>query len=79
MFDPRDGQAVVQMIQVSDYDLKGYFEDQGYKVLETEQGAPLRTPLVVNNCVGLSKAVLCLRAPFVQTPYQLYRHLRKSP
>lgn len=29
-------------------------------------------------CVELTKAVIGLRAPLVRTPYQLYKHLRKS-
>ena len=46
--------------------------------IETEQGRPLKTPLIVANCVGLVKAVLCIHAPLAQTPYQLYKFLRKS-
>jgi len=78
MFDARDGRPVVQTVQASDYDLKGYFEGEGYTVVETEQGRPLRTPLVVANCVGLVKAVLAVRAPFAFTPFQLYRHLMRT-
>ena len=80
LFDARDARPVVQTIEGAGYDLRGYFEAKGYVVVETEQGPPLRTPLVIANCVGLVKAVLCIHAPLAQTPYQLYRHLlRKSP
>ena len=80
MFDACDARPVVQTIQSADYDLAGYFAAQGYTVVETEQGPPLRTPMIVANCVGLVKAVLCIRAPLAQTPHQLYRHLaRRSP
>ena len=78
MFDPRDGCAVVQTIQGADYDLRGDFEAQGYVVVETEQGPPIRAPMIVSNCVGLTKAILCIRAPFVQTPYGLYKHLIRT-
>lgn len=77
LFDARNARPVVQTVQTADYDLKSYFEAQGYVVVEVEQGPPLRSPLVVANCLGLVKALLCIRAPFVQTPYQLYRHLMK--
>lgn len=80
MFDPRNGQAVVKSVQASGFDLAGHFRNEGYTVVELEQGPPIRAPMVVNNCVGLTKAVLCIRAPLVQTPYGLFKHLtRKSP
>ena len=80
LIDGRDGRPIFQNIQTSRFDLKGHFEQQGYTVVEAEQGSkPLRTPFVLVNCVGLVKAVLCIRAPFAVTPYQLYRHLTKEP
>ena len=79
LFDARDARPVVQTIEESDFDLHGYFEEQGYVVVETDQGPPLRTPLIVANCVGFIKAVLCIHAPLAQTPYQLYKFLRKLP
>ena len=78
MLDGRNGQSVIQAIQASDYDLKEFFEAQGYRVIEVTQGPPLRMPLVATSCVGLVKAVLCIRS-FAQTPYQLYRHLGGQP
>ena len=77
MFDARDARPVVQTIRETEYDLRDYFEEQGYVVVEVEQGPPLKTPFVVANCVGLTKAVLCIHAPFAQTPHQLYKFLRK--
>ncbi len=63
-----------------DFDLAGYFEDQGYRVIETEQNiVPTRTPVILNNCTGLVKAILCIRAPFVITPWRLYLYLRRNP
>lgn len=78
LFDARDARPVVQTVHASDYDVRGYFEEQGYVVVEVEQGAPLKTPLIVANCVGFIKAVLCIHAPLAQTPYQLYRHLSRT-
>ncbi len=37
----------------------------------------LAWPWMFHNCVGAVKAVLGIRAPWVWTPWQLYRHLRK--
>ena len=79
MFDWRDGQPVVQTVEVADVDLGGFFESEKYRVLELTQGPPVRVPLVVNNCVGMTKLVLCIHAPLVQTPYALYQFLRKLP
>lgn len=78
LFNAHNMRPVVQVIQTADYDLKSHFESQGYVVVEIEQGPPLNTPLVVTNCVGLVKAVLCIHAPFAQSPYQLYRHLMRK-
>ncbi len=76
MNDPRDGRPVLQVAGLADYDLKEYFELQGYTVVETEQGdVPTGAPMTVNDCVGSVKALLCIRAPLVQTPYGLYKYL----
>ncbi len=72
------GRPIFRMIQTSDYDLAGFWRDEGYAVIETIQGDPFKTPLAVVNCVGLVKAALCIHAPFAQTPYQLFRHLEKA-
>jgi len=76
MFDPRDGRPVVQTVEAADYDLRGFFEAQGYTVIETEQGEPIGSLFAVANCVGFVKALLCIRS-FAQTPYQLYRYLAR--
>lgn len=79
MFDPRDGRPVVQALKGSNFNMARYFEGQGYTVVEIEQGPPIRAPLSVANCVGMIKALLGIRAPFAQTPYGLFCHLRGSP
>lgn len=78
MFDPRDGRPDMGAIADADFDLQAFYEAEGYTVVEIEQGPPLRTPIIVANCVGLTKAVLCIRAPLAFTPYQLYQHLLRS-
>lgn len=79
MVDGCEGVPVVEVIAPSDFDMAEYFRAMGFTVVETEQrGKAPGAPLAVANCVGLAKAVLCLRAPFAITPYGLYKHLRKS-
>lgn len=78
MFDPRNGQPVMQAVQTADYDMASFFRLQGYMVVELEQGPPIASPIIVSNCVGLVKFILGIRAPFVQTPFQLYRHLVRA-
>lgn len=78
MWDARDGRTVTQVVQASDYDLADFFEKKGYKVLEIEQGPPLKAPLITANCVGLVKAVCSISAPLAITPWQLYRRLTRK-
>ena len=76
-----DGKAGVPEFQVAasqQVDLALFYRKQGFVVVETETGdRPLRAPLVVNNCVGVVKTALSIRAPFAQTPYALYKVLRR--
>lgn len=78
-FDGAYGVPVFDVIAGPDFDLAGYYRSQpGHTVLETVQGnLPIRGPAVVANCVGLVKTALCLRAPFVITPWGLYKTLRR--
>jgi len=69
----------VGFVTTSDFDLAGFYREQGLTVVETEQRQKaLTTPFIVNNCVGLVKAVLCLSAPFVWSPWRLYRNLTRK-
>jgi hypothetical protein len=75
-FDGRSGIPLVQCIADADFDLAAFYRDAGFTVVETAQrGAPQRTLFVMNNCVGLVKAALCIRAPFAWSPWQLHNHL----
>lgn len=79
IFDARDGRPYVKVLQASTYDLTSFYKDQGYTVVETEMGdKPLTAPLAFANCVGLVKAMCAIKAPFVYSPYQLFRHLTKG-
>lgn len=81
MFDARDGRPVLKSIGVvSEFDLYGFYENEpGMTVVKVGgRGPQVRVPFVLSNCVGLVKAVLSIRAPFAQTPHQLYRHLMRT-
>jgi hypothetical protein len=78
-----DGLAGVPTVRyltaVDGFDLAAFWREKGYTVVETEQRTrPLRAPMVHANCVGLVKAMLCIRAPLALTPYRLYLHLTKG-
>mgnify|MGYP003126675651 CR=1 FL=1 len=75
--DGRTGGPVVQVVAGADYDLKSFYENEGYTVLVVERGTGLRLPLVLSNCVGIVKATLGLGHFGVLTPYQLYRRLKR--
>jgi len=65
----------VKYLANNDFDLKGFYEDQGMTVVETYQRDTAPTvPVVIRNCVGLVKQVLGIRN-FSFTPYSLYRRL----
>ena len=66
----------VQIACGPDEDLKEFFEDRGLTVVEVMVGR--RRPLfAIGSCVGLVKAFLGIRKPWIVTPHQLYRYLRK--
>lgn len=70
------GRPVIEVVCSADYDLATFYRQEGFTVVETRQGAKLAAwPLAVVSCVGIVKAVLCLNAPLVVTPYQLYRRI----
>ena len=76
MVDFMGGMPNAEVVAAFDYPLAEFYRDEGYIVIETYQRRrPSWFPLSVNNCVGLTKTMLCIRAPLVVTPYGLYRHL----
>ena len=77
--DSRAGVPVVEVIAPRGFDLAKFYRDQGFAVVETSQcTVPPRAPLLIANCVGCVKALLCIRARAI-TPYGLYKHLRANP
>lgn len=74
--DGRAGLPVVEVVAASGYDLKAFYEGEGYTVVEVKRGLPTIWPLVLSNCVGMAMSILGVHALFVVTPYQLFKHLR---
>ncbi len=60
------------------HDMAVHYKRQGFTIIEAEilEREPLVWPWMLMNCVGATKAVLGIAAPWVLTPWQLYRHLR---
>ena len=76
-WDSMEGKPLVQVVDGETADLLAYWREQGFAVVELEQRAlPPRSPFAIANCVGLVKALFCLRYPFAITPYALYRRIR---
>ncbi len=67
-------------VEAGDDDLAGYYRrEHGFTVIEVQIERRERLPfLMVGTCVGMAKAFLGIRAPWVITPYQFYRYLRSS-
>ncbi len=74
--DAAKGVPIVSTGREAGFNLANWHRSHGTTIIETEQRkeAPIG-PFCIANCVGMVKAVLAIRAPFVLTPYQLYRYL----
>lgn len=46
-------------------------------VIGCKQRPGSRSLLIINTCVGHTKQLLGINKPFILTPHQLYKHLRK--
>jgi hypothetical protein len=77
--DPADGLPKIEVQCGPDFDLRAAFEDAGAVVVATDMRTttPPNWPWALANCVGVVKAVLGIRAPFVITPYQLFKRLSR--
>lgn len=75
--DGRAGIPELRAEAAAGFDLAGFYRDAGMTVVEIAECAPRapRTPLMLATCVGATKRVVGLRAPFVLTPRQLCRRL----
>lgn len=77
--DAKHGVPFVKYLTTEDFDLAQHFRDKGWTVMETVQRQEAVTwPLALRNCVGLVTSFLCI-GPWLVTPYQLYKYLRKRP
>ena len=73
-----DGRAGVPEIRVaasSAFDLAAFWREQGLVVLATEARPDPISPLVLATCVGTIKRLTGIRAPWIFTPYRLFKHL----
>ena len=78
--DPALGIPAINVECGPDADLRGLYEDLNCTVVETERLPAARIPRwswALANCVGVTKYVLGIRAPFICTPYQLYKRLKR--
>jgi hypothetical protein len=80
VYDALDGRPHTKAYPHALADLAKHYRSEGYTVVETRMGdRPLTAPLAIANCVGLVKAMCAIKAPFVYSPYQLYKYLTRSP
>lgn len=76
MLDPKMGTPVLHAITNDSFDLASFYREQGLHVVEVEtREIEHFWPLMLNNCVAVVKLIIGLRAPFIWTPWQLYRRL----
>ncbi len=76
IIDGKAGVPEVRVVAATDFDLPAWYRGEGFTVIETETtGAPWRQPVMLATCVGATKRLLGIRAPFVLTPWQLFRRL----
>jgi len=81
IYDPlshRTDLAVIAGPSLSE--LAQWYREKGLRVIETPvRRAPMRSaPLRLFTCVEAVKRVLGIHAPWVTTPWQLYRHLLQA-
>ena len=79
LLDGTAGLPRLMVIGGTDDNAAAYFKREGLTFVEIsfQKRGLLVWPWMFHNCVGAVKAVLGIRAPWVWTPWQLYRHLRK--
>lgn len=77
--DAMDGLPQVDIVSDTKYDLASFYRAQGYTVVNVRRHYTMPiSPLVCANCVGMAKVMLGIRAPWVVSPWQLYRFLTRS-
>lgn len=79
VYDALDGRPHTKAHQNSLDEMAEFYRARGFTVVETKMGdKPLTAPLAIANCVGLVKAMCAIKAPFIYSPYQLYKYLTKG-
>jgi len=80
--DARGGRLHVNAVARAGFDLAGFYRRHGFTVVPLPDaaaadaaGAGRRPPLLAATCVGATKWLLGIDAPWVFTPLQLHRHL----
>ena len=81
--DPLKDRIELGVLDVpASFDLPCFYAEQGHRVLLTRMPAhpPSRAPLGIapRTCVVVVKRLLGIRAPWVHTPWQLFRHLTQT-
>ena len=73
--DIRIGGYVSTVLSAADFPLAQAYRDRGMTVVPIQRvQQSVIGPFILNNCVGLTKAICGIRSTAV-TPWQLYRHL----
>ncbi|MGE4013899.1 MAG: hypothetical protein AB7G15_17370, partial [Alphaproteobacteria bacterium] len=79
--DGRKGIPAANIVAAEPFELAEFYRGNGYAVIEAplpRLGGRNLTPFMPATCVAMCKRFLGVRAWWVQTPSQLYRHLRRS-
>jgi len=76
------GTPLIRILTQDDFPLKQFYEEQGFRVVETTQVhneiSPwnfIRSRIILANCVGMVKAILGLNG-LIFSPYSLYKRLK---
>lgn len=82
--DGRAGRPVLAVVAASAFDLARHYREAGCTVVEmamaanADGGRHARWPWMAATCVGATKKVLGVGAPWVLTPWQLHRYLARG-
>lgn len=78
----KDRMEILHLALPARFDLARFYADRGHRVLigRTRPDLPRRPLLPAPlTCVAVVKRIVGVRAPWVMTPWQLFRHLSQRP
>ena len=81
MIDPLSNQMTIRSLEViSSHDLASWYTEQGHTAIVTYQRYPMNrvAPLGLFTCVEVIKRALGIHSVWVQTPFQLFKYLKKE-